>query len=142
MPVWANNSPFRPYYLNCGMNNDVITSHHVFFCFFFVEPWYQNCINVITKHVKRGRSVLHGLAIARLSTTCTAMVGSVAHSVSVRVTLRPTVGRSVSQSVRPSWCRAFSRARDQILLLFDSYGLLDVGCDLSDERTGLSFVRI
>jgi hypothetical protein len=40
--------------------------------------------------------------------------------VRVRVTLRLTVGQSVSLS----WCRASSGAHDQILLLFDSYCLV------------------
>jgi hypothetical protein len=43
------------------------------------------------------------------------------------------------QSISKSWCRAPSGAHDQILILFDSYGLALCGA-FSDERKGLSFV--
>jgi hypothetical protein len=58
--------------------------------------------------------------------------------VKVKVTLRLTVSQSVSLGVEPHL-----GLMTRYLLLFDSYGLgfFLLGA-LSDERTGLSFVRV
>jgi hypothetical protein len=57
--------------------------------------------------------------------------------VKVKVTLRLTVSQSVSLGVEPHL-----GLMTRYLLLFDSYGLVFLWGALSDERTGLSFVRV
>jgi hypothetical protein len=46
-----------------------------------------------------------------------------------------------SQSVSMSWCRAPSGAHDQIVINCLTVAVLSCSCALSDERSGLSFVR-
>jgi hypothetical protein len=56
----------------------------------------------------------------------------------VKVTLRPTVGQSVSLGVEP-----YLGLMTRYLVLFDGYGLVFfLWGALSDERTGLSVVRV
>jgi hypothetical protein len=57
--------------------------------------------------------------------------------VKVKVTLQLTVSQSVSVGVEPH-LRPMTRS----LVLFDSYGLVFLWGALSDERAGLSFVRV
>jgi hypothetical protein len=57
--------------------------------------------------------------------------------VKVKVTLRLTVSQSVSLGVEPHL-----GLMTRYLVLFDSYGLFFLWGALSDERTGLSFVRV
>jgi hypothetical protein len=59
--------------------------------------------------------------------------------VKIKVTLRLTVGQSVSQSLLVSSPHLGLMTR--YLLLFDSYSIV-MWSALSDERTGLSFVRV
>jgi hypothetical protein len=57
----------------------------------------------------------------------------------IKVKVKTTLRLTVSQSVSKSWYRAPSEAHDQIVILFDSYGIVLLGA-LSHERAGPSFV--